>query len=302
MLAPIVLFTYNRPHHTLQTLEALSKNTLARDSELFIYTDAPKDSSNAANKLAVQQVRNVIRQKKWCGKVHIIEQTTNQGLAASITQGVTYLCESYGKAIVLEDDIVASSGFLSYMNEALDLFEQENKVMHISAYMFPVKEKLPETFFYNAPSCWGWATWKRAWKHYNPDAKFLFDKIRSGQRLSEFDIEGSVGFSDQLKQNISGKINTWAVKWYGSFFLQNGLALHPRQSLTQNIGNDNSGVHGLETDYYYVPELASNIRVNKIALEESTDARQVVADFYSNMTKTPFLKRVIKTINKYLHR
>ena len=176
-LAPIVLFVYNRPWHTEQTLEALSANKEVQESILYIYADGPKENTTSEELEKIAQVRKVLRNKQWCKEVKIIESVNNKGLADSIIEGVTTVVNNHGKVIVLEDDIVVSTGFLKYMNDALNLYENEEKVMHISGYMFPVKERLPETFFYKQASCWGWATWANRWEELKTSPKEIYNQL-----------------------------------------------------------------------------------------------------------------------------
>jgi 2-polyprenyl-3-methyl-5-hydroxy-6-metoxy-1,4-benzoquinol methylase len=279
--APIILLVYNRPWHTLQTLEALSKNTLADQSILYIFADGAKANAVDEDVKMIAETRTIIRSRKWCSEVNIIERDHNLGLADSIVSGVTEIVNRYGKIIVLEDDIVTSKGFLQYMNEALQIYEKENKVMHIAGYVPIAFEGLPSTFFYNQASCWGWATWSRAWKSYSPDAGSILDQIKRSFRYSEFDLDGSYPFTRDLDYNVSGKMKTWAVKWHGSVFLKDGLCLHPNLSLVQNIGTDGSGTHCDESNAYTVKTLANEITVEKIdALEENLSARKQMVSFY----------------------
>jgi hypothetical protein len=276
-LAPIVLFVYNRPWHTKQTVEALLKNIYASESELFIFSDGPKNE-NVTEK--VNEVRNYIKSLSGFKSINIIESSENKGLADSIIEGVTDVVNQYGKIIVLEDDIVTSPGFLKYMNDALTLYEMDEKVMHISGYVFPVKEILPITFFYNSTSCWGWATWAHAWKYFNNDANSLLDKINNAKIIHQFNIEGSYDFLSQLIENKNGKMKTWAVKWYASVFLNNGLSLHPYPSLVNNIGNDGNGENCGKTDIYNWEYLAEYIPIKRIKLKESRNARKHISNFF----------------------
>ena len=142
-LAPIILFVYNRPSYTKLAVEALQRNTLAKDSELFIFSDAAKDK----NDIFVSEVREYIKTISGFNKISIIERENNFGLAANIIDGVTSIVNSYGKVIVLEDDIITSPYFLNYMNDALNVYENIEKVMHISAWSFPAfTEQNGETF------------------------------------------------------------------------------------------------------------------------------------------------------------
>ncbi|MEM6843547.1 MAG: FkbM family methyltransferase [Bacteroidota bacterium] len=299
--APIVLFVYNRPKHTLRTLEALSRNILADQSTLYVFADGPKVNATNQDIKAIEATRQIVRQRDWCKEVIVEESSINQGLADSIVTGVSHVVNTHGSIIVLEDDIETSPGFLQYMNDALTLYQDEEKVMHISSYMFPVDKQLPSTFFYNTASCWGWGTWKRAWQHYNHDATYLAQQIKVRDQIQSFNIEESYPFYQSLLANAHGEKKTWAVRWYASFFLRKGLALHPYPSLTNNIGFDASGENCSTNDLYYWPILAQNIEIEDITLTEFTQARRAMKQFYrtnmANKKKTLFFKFTKKTKN-----
>ncbi len=238
--APIGLFVYNRPWHARQTVEALQKNELAEESDLFIFSDAPK---NAKVSSTVQEVREYIRSIIGFRSLTIIEREENLGLANSIVNGVTRLCNDYGRTIVLEDDIVTSPHFLSYMNRALDLYENEERVVCVGAYMFPIHAHLPETFFLKIPDCWGWGTWARGWASFEPDGHKLLREISRRKLNKLFDINGSYPYTQILANQARGENDSWSIRWYASAFLQNRLTLYPGRSLTNNIGFDGSGRH-----------------------------------------------------------
>ncbi|WP_165786935.1 glycosyltransferase [Aliarcobacter cryaerophilus] len=247
-LAPIVLFTYNRPWHTQQTIEALQKNELAKESELFIFSDGGKDEESWKK---VNEVREYLKTIDGFKDIKIIEQEKNLGLADSIISGVTKIINKYGKIIVLEDDIVTSPYFLRFMNDALDFYENEEKVWHISGYIFPVKNIVsPEkTFFIKPTTCWGWATWKNKWKHFNRSSHYFLEQFNENM-IIDFNLNNSYGYWSHLLQNHNRQIKTWAIFWYATVYLNNGLSLHPQVSFTDNIGHDNSGTHcGLNSNF-----------------------------------------------------
>jgi GT2 family glycosyltransferase len=142
-LAPIALFVYNRPWHTRQTVEALKKNQLFDSSDLIILSDGAKDQASAQK---VEEVRQYLRTISGFKSVKIIERDCNIGLAQSIISGVTQVINEYGRVIVMEDDLVTSPFFLRYMNDALECYENEDKVISIHGYCYPISV-LPETFF-----------------------------------------------------------------------------------------------------------------------------------------------------------
>lgn len=278
-LAPIVLFVYNRPLHTLQTLEALTANELADVSVLYIYADGPKANAQIETREQIVEVKKIIRQKQWCKEVHIIESPTNKGLADSIIDGVTEIVNKYGKIIVLEDDIVTSPGFLRYMNDALELYKNDSDVMHISGYMYPHKEKLPDTFFLNVSLCWGWATWKRAWHFFNNDAAVLYKQALASGWLG-FNKFGGKILQEQLEKNFTGDLRTWFIKWHASVNLKKGFCLFPQLSLVKNIGFDNTGENCYTTDIYDTGSLATHISVKRVELAENSIAAASVIEFY----------------------
>lgn len=266
--APIALFVFNRPWHTRQTVESLQQNELAHQSDLFVFSDGPKTESDR-NK--VQEVREYIRTLRGFKNISLIEQKTNKGLAQSIISGVTSIVNKYGKIIVLEDDLISSPYFLIYMNNALDRYQNEPRVMHISGSAYPInKITQDDTYFLRIPLCWGWGTWKRAWDLFDKDQELMkrFDR----RMISRFNFEGTYPYWKQLELNRSGQINTWFVFWYATVFLNDALALFPKKALIKNIGHDGTGVHCGKSGDYDVDLSPVPIRVLPIPLEESREA------------------------------
>ncbi len=264
--SPIVLFVYNRPEHTRRTVEALASNIGASDSVLNIYSDAAKSTNDIA---AVEKVRSYIRQITGFKQVVIVERAENYGLAKSIIDGVTNLCNRYGRVIVLEDDLETSVYFLTFMNEALDFYESIPDVMHISGYRYPAEPfGDDDTFFLHVPLCWGWATWQRAWSAFKKDIFVMqrFDRLM----IKHFDFDDTYPYSKQLKLNKSGKIDTWFVFWYAALLLRGGLSLFPSRSLVRNIGFDNSGSHCGKSVEYDVDLATAPVSISEISLTEST--------------------------------
>jgi len=296
-LAPIALFTYNRPWHTQQTVEALQKNELAEDSELFVFSDGPKSEDD---KKDVQAVRAYLKTITGFKSITVIEREQNLGLAQSIITGVTEIVNKYGRVIVLEDDIVTSPYFLKFMNDALEFYKDEPKVMHISGWNYPIStEGLKETLLWRGMNCWGWATWDRAWKYFEKDMDKLCDTFDKGDKF-KFDLDGHMNNWNQIMRNKNKKIDTWAVFWYASIFTNNGLCLNPRSSFVQNIGLDNSGIHCGEADYLRHAKLAiepieyfeSNIEENKLFLNR--------IKMFLKSQKKPLYVRAISKLKRFL--
>jgi hypothetical protein len=296
-LAPIVLFVYNRPEHTLRTLQRLANNKEAKESTLFIFCDGAKKNASEDQVQKILKVRKIIRTEKWCKEVTIVESDTNKGLANSIIAGVTRVVNSFGKIIVLEDDILVSDYFLKYMNEALDLYFSEDKVISIHGYLYPVKKKLPETFFLKGADCWGWATWKRGWDLFEEDGKKLLKEIKSGNLEYEFDFNGSYPYMKMLKKQVDGKNDSWAIRWYASAFLKNKLTLYPGKSLVENTGNEGSGTHVSKTELYDSVFSQSPVEVHRIPAEANRVAFEVFREYFIS-THESFLKKLFAGFKK----
>ena len=296
-LAPIVLFVYNRLDHTKKTIKALKNNLLANKSELIIFSDGPKNEQDVEK---INGVRKYIKRIEGFKNIIIVKRKYNWGLAKNIIIGVTEIVSKYGKIIVLEDDIVTSPYFLKYMNDAFDKYKLNEKVMHISGYMFPIKnDDLPETIFYRPPSCWGWGTWARAWIYYKKDLDWVFTNFNR-KDIRSFNLNNANDFWAQVKQNKTGEINTWAIFWYAAVFKRNGLCLHPGRSMTKNIGHDNSGIHCGNTDKMLVKlnnkqitEFAEIVVENKIVLKR-------MQMFYKEMKQSLF-ERIRNKIHSIKH-
>ena len=297
MLAPIALFVYNRPVHTRKTLSALEANSLAEQSDIYIFSDGAKTAQDIDS---VNQVRSIIREPWKFKHIYIIERSQNKGLANSIIEGVTQVVQKHGKIIVLEDDLETSSFALQYFNDALNQYQDQEKVMEISGYMYPVDKpkKLPQSFFFRVANSWGWATWDRAWQHFNPDIEELTKDFTRKQRKA-FSVDNSENFWKQVKQFKAGKINSWAIRWYLSVFNRGGLVLYPRFSFIQNTGTDGSGTHS-DVDKVYRVELSKKpVRKFPVIIEEDPLAFQAIKHFYKNRKGT-FFERLAKFIEKKL--
>lgn len=292
-LSPIALFVWNRPNHTKKTIGALKKNPQSKQSELYIFSDGPRSKKTSQK---VNEVRKYIKTIKGFKKVNIIEKKENMGLAKSIITGLNEVLSKHEKVIVLEDDLQTSRHFLKFMNESLNIYEKEKKVFGVAGYVYPTKKELPETFFIKLTNCWGWATWKSAWDSFEEDGKNLLVEIRKRKAKKEFDIENSYPYLRMLKNQIKEKNNSWAIRWYASVFLKNGLFLYPKKSLVDNIGFDNEGVHCKEGNLFQVNLSQTPIRISKIKSIESKFARKQFQNFF----KSIFPKRLLNKIKRII--
>lgn len=286
---PIALFVYNRPVHTRQTIEALKNNRISDQSDLIIFSDAPE---NKASEIEVMKVREYISSIKGFNSVKVVERENNLGLADSIIDGVSQLCDEHGKVIVLEDDLITSNRFLEFMNLALDRYSDQKKVWHISGWNYPIEANaLPEVFFMRVMNCWGWATWADRWEHFRKNPGRIMHEW-DDEKIRKFNLDGANNFWAQVTGNHAGTIKTWAVFWYATIFEHQGLCLNPAKTFIQNIGHDGSGEHCSETDVYSSAlsrELVTNFPDPE---SENTKAVGLIQEFYRSIKPNVFLRAV----------
>lgn len=290
-LAPIALFVYKRPIHLEKTIEALKRNYLADKSIIFIFSDGPKDDSDYQS---IHDVRKIINSANGFKEKYIIEREFNLGLSNSIISGVTQILDSFNKIIVLEDDLVTSPYFLKYMNDALNFYENNQEVISIHGYIYPVKYNLPETFFLRGADCWGWGTWSRAWKYFQPDARKLLNELTQKDLLSEFDLNGALNNVRMLRNFIKGKNDSWAIRWHASAFLNNKLTLYPGKSLVKNFGADGLGTNVNKTKIYDVILYQHQIEVKPIPILENILVKSYLREYF--LENYSPIKKILKKI------
>jgi len=301
-LAPIVLFVYNRPWHTQQTVEALQKNKLAQESELFIYCDAAK---NEVVKTEVDKVRAYVKSINGFRKISIIERDKNWGLANSIIDGVTEIVNEYGKIIVLEDDLVTSPNFLNFMNDALDAYQNEENIYSITGFSFSSefmrfpKDFVDDVYLNIRPMSWSWATWKNEWEGIDWEVLDFSSFIASSKKTSQFN-QGGTDLTNMLKMQMKGQLDSWYIRWTYNAFKKGKFTIYPRVSLVNNIGHDNTGVHcSLDERNLYSH---SERNLNSIKIKKNITLNKAIVSNFNKAFNIPFfikIKRAIKAVLIY---
>lgn len=294
--APILLFVYNRPEHVRQCIASLQANELAAQSPLFIYSDAAKTPESRED---VEQTRQFIRTIQGFKEVTIIEREQNWGLARSIIDGVTTQVNRFGKVIVMEDDLIAAPYFLQFMNDALDTYKDEPRVGHIQGCDFTQDTSLPDTFLIKWTGSWGWGTWDRAWKLFNPDGKELLQQLEERNLTHRFDFNSTYGYTRMLRRQIEGKNNSWAIRWNASLFLADILSLNAGRSLIQNNGFDGSGTNCGGGGLYDSTLWLDPLPVEKLSpIEENEKAREAFVRYYhrTNCFMAKAIRRIKRTL------
>ncbi|PDT37260.1 glycosyl transferase [Rhizobium sp. M10] len=264
-------------------VSALASNELAAQTPLFVFSDGAR---NPEEQRKVDQVRQQAKNIAGFKSLTVVERSENMGLAASIIDGVSHLCEQYGQVIVLEDDLITSPDFLRFMNQGLRLYADNSKVASIHGYAYPVAEgNIPESYFLRGADCWGWATWARAWQHFESDGAKLLKLLHDRGLAAEFDHGGAAYFLRILSDQVERKNNSWAIRWHASAYLADMLTLYPRTSLVANCGFDGSGTHSGSNRVYETLVGSAPQELKPIDVVENEFMKAKVADFLRKITK-----------------
>lgn len=238
-LAPIVLFTYKRLAVTKRVLDSLLTNKECSSSRLIVYSDGPK---NRNDEEAVEEVRSYLKTITGFEQIEYFYREQNLGLAQSFICGITETLAKYEKAIFLEDDNLLSEHFLSFMNQALEHYESNPRVICITGYSWPIWPKQKTPYFICGAETWTMATWRKGWRNFNADGMALLREIDQGKLRGRFSRDG-FGFYKMLQQQVSGKIDSWGVRWWASAFVNDMYCLYPNETLCVSIGYGEESVH-----------------------------------------------------------
>lgn len=267
LISPIVIFTYRRNIDKL--IESLLKNNLAKESELFIFSDGYKSDRDKADVLEVRKnLKNITEFKQ----VHIKESSTNKGLASSVIEGASSVLKKYGKVIVLEDDLIVADNFLNYMNEALEYYKNDKKIWSISGYTPDLKclNSYDKDVFLSVRACsWGWATWSDRWEKIDWEIKDWPEFTKDIKAIEKFNLGGNDMFT-MLKMQMLGKIDSWAIRWCYNQFKYNTYTIYPSKSKLRNNGFDTVGTHNSTgKERWSVNVSIKDVKFEEIILDEN---------------------------------
>ncbi|MBK9148629.1 MAG: hypothetical protein IPM12_12540 [Flavobacteriales bacterium] len=251
-LAPIIVFAYKRPALLKKALEALSANPEASGSALTVFCDGPKTDATESERKAIEQTRDAARSAQGFSEVIVVAAERNKGLAASVIDGVTATVSRHGRVIVVEEDVTVALCFLRYMNDALERFAKDDRVLSIGSwnYFAPGTTDAP-AFFLRYPDSIAWATWKRAWDLFEPDGNALQEALARTGRKSALEADGAVRyFGPMMQAQLEGRVDSWAIRWTATSVLHGKLNLYPRESMARHEGFGSDATHERGGDDY----------------------------------------------------
>ena len=296
-LAPIAIFTYKRLSYLKEMIDSLKNNIPSSKSVVFIFSDGWKNNHDREK---VLEIRKYIKNISGFKKVFIILRPNNFGLSKNITDGINFVLKNNKKIIILEEDLKLSKNFLDFINSGLKIYERERKVASINGWFFPLncKKNIPDTFFIRGADCWGWGTWRRAWKKFDSNGQRLLNKIRKNKLEKLFNFNNSFNYMQMLQDQINKKNQSWAIRWYASIFLENMYTLHPKASLVENTGTKNG-----ENSKFDFLNLSSSISkkkyqtLTKQKIIESSSARKAIENFFNQNVFFKFKERIKNFLN-----
>ena len=296
--SPIALFVYNRLQHTKKVIEAIKKNHISQRSTIYVFSDF-SDVEFEKNK--IKKIRNYLNNLNGFKKIIIVQRKYNLGTSNNIVLGLNQIFKKHDKCIIIEDDIIISKNFLYQMNYFLEKFNKITNIASIEGYMYPVKFKksIPDYFFLKGTGCWGWATWKDRWSHFEKNSEKLINEFTE-EDIKNFNLDNTESFWSQVIDNHSGRINTWAIFWYATIFKNKGLCMNPFYSYVKNIGFDGSGTHKNFNKIFQDSQVLNNYGEFKpqINTEENLLAVEKIRKYYLDNTNN--FKKFIKLLIAFL--
>jgi hypothetical protein len=291
-LSPIALFCYNRIDTLIPTITYLQNNYLAKNSNLYVFSDGPK---NLIDFDKISEIRRYLSNIKGFSKVIIIESETNQGLTSSIINGINYILKFHDSVIILEDDLITSNNFLNFMNDALNYYKFNNEIFTICGYSPIIKNYDNYDFYFTKrSSSWGWAIWSDRWAKVN--FKINLNNIDHINK-SEYNKMGS----DMYKQLVdlkNNKIHSWCILFIYNQYLLNKFSVFPTVSKVVNIGISHKNATNTKFNLFRFKTILDIS--NKITFNFSNNIiinQSILIQFLNDYS---FKNRILNKLYKYL--
>jgi hypothetical protein len=242
LTTPVAFLIFNRPDTTARVFKEIAR---AKPPKLLVVADGPRlDRPGEAERCTA--ARAIIEQVDWECEVLTNYADNNMGCKRRVSSGLDWVFDTVEEAIILEDDCLPHPTFFRFCQELLERYRDDERVMHITAQnlQFGKKRTLYSYYFSRYPHCWGWASWRRAWQHYDRTMQ-RWNEIQQGKWL--YDILGSryaVTYWGKIFQTAyENKVDSWAYVWMFSCWIQSGLTILPNVNLVSNIGFGGEATH-----------------------------------------------------------
>lgn len=239
---PVLLIVFNRPDMAFKVFEQIK---IIKPSKLFIFADGPRESA-VKDREKCDQSREIAGEVDWDCEVKTLFKDKNLGCRVAPSSAINWFFENVEEGIILEDDCVTDSTFFRFCKETLEYYRNDKRIMTITGSNLQFGRKFTEYSYYFSryPITWGWASWKRAWNHYDVGMKLWPEIRRKGLLLNILKNRKEVSYWSNIFEKVyQGKIDTWDYQWLFTCWLQNGLTILPDVNLVSNIGFGSSSTH-----------------------------------------------------------
>ncbi len=246
MEVPVLLMVFNRPQTTAAVFQQIRK---AKPKRLFVAADGPR-KDHPTDRERCRQVRAIVSEVDWDCQVQTLFRAENLGCGKAVSTAIDWFFHQVAEGIILEDDTLPNRSFFRFMEEMLRYYREDPSVMHITGSNFQYGRRFGKASYYFSAitHIWGWATWRRAWQHYDFTMSG-FDEFVESRKIDHYLKKGYAHYwLNMLRHTREGKVDTWDYQWQFAVWNQGGLTIIPNSNMISNIGFGSDATHTPDKD------------------------------------------------------
>lgn len=298
---PVLFLIFNRPDTTKKVFESIR---IAKPQRLYVAADGPRSGKSTESELC-DQTRKIINNVDWNCQVKTLFRDKNMGCKVAVSSALDWFFENETEGIILEDDCLPNQSFFTFCETLLDQYRTNERVMHICGANFQMGKQRGDASYYFSKynHVWGWASWKRAWKHYDVSMSDYSVEDIDNILCKNFDTKREIGYWKRILNDVfEGKIDTWDYQWTYAIWKQDGIAVIPNKNLISNIGFDIDATHTDSKDIMSVGniplvEMKEIRHPQSIFVDKEADRYALNNVFYPTFLKY-VQKRIMNLISK----
>lgn len=294
---PVAFIIFKRPEETTRVFAEIRK---VKPPKLLVVADGPRADKPGEDKLCAA-ARAVIDRVDWeCEVLHNYAES-NLGCRDRVSSGLNWVFEQVEEAIIIEDDCLPHNSFFYFAQELLERYRHDERIMSISGQNVQFgKQRTDYSYYFSRYThCWSWASWRRAWQHYDLDMK-LWPEIRDGNFLMDVlgDAHAAKSWTKTCQLCYEKNLDTWDYQWTFASFIQNGLNILANVNLAANIGHGAGGTHTDDPSSPY-----NNMPVEPIAFPLKHPPfviRDAQADRFTQSSLYDYNPKLVKKVHRKL--